>query len=149
MLSKVFLYYNSVIMLRLLARVPRFALVAAGVLAGTVSVLLKADLSVSEPREPWHSRRPDDLESRLASCERRLEQHEGRLNEVPTTAQIVSAMEDLLAQTMSSIHQRLSDQLYSIETLKATVGKSDELMERVLESIYALHDPVHEKSIPV
>ena len=143
MLSKVFLYYNSLIMLRLLARVPRFALIMAGVLAGTVSVLLKADLSESAPREQ-HSKPPEDLERRMASCERRLEEHEARLNEVPGTAQIVSAMEDLLAQTMNSIDQRLSDHLYSIETLKSTVAKSDELMERVLESIYALQDPAHE-----
>ena len=156
MLSKVFLYYNLLIMLRLLTRVPRFALVVTGVLVGAASGLLKSAPSSNTTQRPSLSSLGEKIltqetrfEARMSACERRLDEHEVRLKEAPTTAQIVSAMEDLLAQTMNAVDQRLSEQRYSIENLKTTVSKSDELMERVLDSLYSLQDPVDGKPIPV
>jgi hypothetical protein len=142
-------------MLRLLSFVPRVALVVTGVLVGAASILLKSAPSSNTTQRVSHSSLAEKIlaqetrfEARMSVCERRLDVHEMRLKEAPTTAQIVSAMEDLLSQTMNAVDQRLSDQRYSIESLKTTVSKSDELMERVLDSLYSLQDPVHGKPVP-
>jgi uncharacterized coiled-coil protein SlyX len=60
------------------------------------------------------------------------------LGEVPSTAQIVAAMEQLLSKTMASLDDRLSTQAHSIEVLKTTVSQTDSLLERVLESLDSL-----------
>jgi uncharacterized coiled-coil protein SlyX len=77
-------------------------------------------------------------QSKLAEIERRLEHHDTKLRDVPTIAQIVSTMETMLGNTMSGLDQKLADQVRSIEVLKTTVVQTDELMERVLDSIYSL-----------
>jgi hypothetical protein len=90
-----------------------------------------------------------DLESRLAGheavtasrfgqLESRVEEISGKLAEMPSTQQIVSAMEQLLSKTMSSLDDRLSTQAHSIEILKTTVTQTDTLLERVLESLDSL-----------
>jgi|KBSSwiStaDraftv2_1062776.scaffolds.fasta_scaffold113263_3 uncharacterized coiled-coil protein SlyX len=83
-----------------------------------------------------------DMETRLAAQEStsaaRFGHLEARLNEVPTTDQIVGAMEQLLARTMSSLDERLTTQAQSIEVLKGTVSQTDRLLERVLESLDSL-----------
>jgi chromosome segregation ATPase len=90
-----------------------------------------------------------DLETRLAGrdsasdkrftqIETRLEEHSVKLSQVPSTAQIVAAMEQLLAKTMSSLDDRLTTQAHSIEVLKTTVSQTDSLLERVLESLDSL-----------
>ena len=61
-----------------------------------------------------------------------------KLAEVPSTAQIVAAMEQLLSKTMTSLDDRLSTQAHSIEVLKTTVSQTDSLLERVLESLDSL-----------
>jgi uncharacterized coiled-coil protein SlyX len=77
---------------------------------------------------------------RLGRLEKRSETHEAKLREIPSTAQIVSAMDDLLAKAMSGLEGRLTAQAQSIETLQATVSQTDELLERVLESLDTLRD---------
>jgi len=79
-------------------------------------------------------------DSRLDQVDTRLDEHEMRLKDVPSTTQIVSAMEQLLMKTMSSLDDRLTTQANSIEVLKATVSQTDGLLERVLESLDSLHD---------
>jgi uncharacterized coiled-coil protein SlyX len=90
-----------------------------------------------------------NLESRLAAqenaaaarfgkIEARLDEYTTRLAEVPSTSQIVAAMEQLLAKTMGSLDDRLTTQAHSIEVLKTTVSQTDSLLERVLESLDAL-----------
>ena len=90
-----------------------------------------------------------DLESRVAAeqsektdrlerVEARLDGHDAKLKEVPSTAEIVSAMEQLLSKTMTSLDQRMNSQATSIEVLKTTVTQTDSLLERVLESLDAL-----------
>ena len=71
------------------------------------------------------------MESRLAG-------HEAKLAEIPSTTQIVNAMEQLLSKTMSSMDERLTTQARSIEVLKTTVSQTDGLLERVLESLDSL-----------
>jgi hypothetical protein len=75
---------------------------------------------------------------RLAQIETRLEDHAAKLADMPSTSQIVSAMEQLLSKTMSSLDERLTSQSRSIDTLKATVSQTDSLLERVLESLDSL-----------
>jgi chromosome segregation ATPase len=75
---------------------------------------------------------------RLTQLEARLEDHSAKLAEVPSTEQIVGAMEQLLSKTMASLDQRLTTQAHSIEVLKTTVSQTDSLLERVLESLDSL-----------
>ena len=76
--------------------------------------------------------------NRFTQIEARLDEHAGKLADVPSTSQIVAAMEQLLAKTMSSLDDRLSMQAHSIEVLKTTVSQTDSLLERVLESLDSL-----------
>ena len=75
---------------------------------------------------------------RFSQVEARLEEHSAKLKDVPSTTQIVAAMEQLLVKTMSSLDDRLRTQAHSIEVLKATVSQTDSLLERVLESLDSL-----------
>lgn len=83
-------------------------------------------------------------DGRFASMESRVAEHDAKLKELPTLAQVVSTMEQMLSSTMSGLDQKLSEQVRSIEVLKTTVSQSDELMERVLDSIYSLQSHVAE-----
>lgn len=76
--------------------------------------------------------------ARFNGIEAKLEDHAARLADVPSTTQIVSAMEQILARTMSSLDERLNSQARSIDTLKTTVSQTDGLLERVLESLDSL-----------
>jgi hypothetical protein len=76
--------------------------------------------------------------ARFALVDTRLEEHTAKLADVPSTGQIVAAMEQLLSRTMASLDDRLSTQAHSIEVLKTTVSQSDGLLERVLESLDSL-----------
>ena len=88
--------------------------------------------------------------ARLAQLEERVDEHSARLSEVPSTDQIVGAMEQLLAKTMASLDQRLTTQAHSIEVLRTTVSQTDGLLKRVLESLDSLQtfsDPPHEGDV--
>jgi hypothetical protein len=76
--------------------------------------------------------------ARFAQVESRLDEHSAKLADVPSTSQIVAAMEQLLSRTMASLDDRLSTQAHSIEILKSTVSQTDALLERVLESLDSL-----------
>ncbi|HLY16265.1 MAG TPA: hypothetical protein VKR61_03535 [Bryobacteraceae bacterium] len=79
-------------------------------------------------------------ESRISRLEARTDSHEARLKEVPSTAQLVAALDDLLAKALTGLEGRLTVQAQSIETLQMTVAQTDELLERVLESLDTLRD---------
>jgi chromosome segregation ATPase len=128
--------------------VPKVAIFLAGIAAGALTVSrrdgAKEDAGRGELKSTIHA-----LESRLAAqesananrfsqIEARLDEHASKLAEVPTTAQIVGAMEELLAKTMASLDDRLKTQAQSIEVLKTTVAQTDGLLERVLESLDSL-----------
>jgi chromosome segregation ATPase len=143
-------------MSRVLNYVPRVAFFLAGVAAAAVTLprreragmdsatadALKRSLAGLEAR--LESREEAD-EARFARVEVRLEEHAARLADVPSTSQIVAAMEQLLSKTMASLDDRLTTQARSIEVLKTTVSQTDSLLERVLESLDSLQtftDPV-------
>lgn len=128
---------------------PRAAVLLAGFAAGALTKFFK---TADERQVAQLKRSITDLEGRLANqetavdsrisqLETRIEEHDRKLKEVPSTAQIVAAMEELLSKTMASLDQRLSSQAHSIEVLKTTVSQTDELLERVLESIDSLRQP--------
>ena len=136
-------------MSRFFTYVPRSAIFLAGVAAGA---LLGPRRPVPESRSAGPALPEDlkkslaELEERLAAqasahaasmaqIEARLNEHAGKLADVPSTSQIVAAMEQLLSKTIASLDDRLTTQARSIEVLKSAVSQTDNLLERVLESL--------------
>jgi chromosome segregation ATPase len=127
--------------------IPRVAIFLVGMAAGAIAGgrrgrapkreigELKETLAELESRVRAHER---DTGIRFDQLEAKVNQHESRLAEMPSTEQIVGAMERLLAKTMTSLDERLAAQSDSIDVLKTTVSQTDELLERVIESIDAL-----------
>ena len=124
---------------------PRLAVLIGGVAAGALARRWQA----REAAAPALKRSLDQLaremnsrvaahEGRLGQLEARVEVHETKLKELPSTAQIVAAMDELLVKAMSGLEGRLTAQAQSIETLQMTVSQTDELLERVLESLDTL-----------
>jgi hypothetical protein len=131
--------------------VPRVAIFLAGVAAGALTLSRRErggggadsaatlDLKNSISRlEGSLAARDAAIASRFTQVEARLDEHAGKLAEVPSTGQIVAAMEQLLSKTMASLDDRLTTQAHSIEVLKTTVSQTDSLLERVLESLDSL-----------
>ena len=128
---------------------PRATFLLAGFAAGAVARAWHNSGQAREIASLRHSLA--DLEARLADRQAewdraiaqvgiRLDEHETRLSDVPSTSQIIAAMDELLSKTMRSLNQRLSAQADAIELLKTTVGQTDGLLERVLESLDALRE---------
>jgi hypothetical protein len=78
---------------------------------------------------------------RFNRVEKRLEDHATRLADVPSTTQIIGALEELLSRTLASLDDRLVAHAKSIDTLKTTVSQTDALLGRVLESLDPLELP--------
>jgi chromosome segregation ATPase len=138
-------------MARALDYFPRFAIFLAGVAAGALTNSRRDRGAGADPTAARDLKRSlmSELETRLAAhdaasasrftqIETRLEEHAATLAEVPSTAQLVAAMEGLLSKTMASLDERLTTQAHSIEVLKTTVSQTDSLLERVLESLDSL-----------
>ncbi len=136
-------------MSRALNLVPKVAIFLAGVAAGAISNSRRERSSEDGPATQELKKALADLQGRLAAqetaaatrfaqMETRLEEHAAKLSEMPSTTQIVSAMEQLLAKTMTSLDDRLTTQAHSIDVLKSTVSQTDSLLERVLESLDSL-----------
>ena len=135
-------------MSRVLNYVPQVALFLAGAAAAAITLPrrepgmdsaaadeLRSSLAGLEAR--LEAREAADA-ARFAQVEIRLEEHAAKLTDVPSTSQIVAAMEQLLSKTMASLDDRLTTQANSIEVLKTTVSQTDTLLERVLESLDSL-----------
>ena len=136
-------------MSRALNYVPRAAIFLAGVAAGVLSRPRQAPSGVDSGAVQDLKRSVADLEARLTAqetaqsnrfgqIETRLDEHTAKLANIPSTTQIVAAMEQLLSKTMASLDERLTTQAHSIEVLKTTVSQTDSLLERVLESLDSL-----------
>jgi len=129
--------------------VPRIAIFLAGVAAGALTVSRRERFASSAQEIQDLKQALANLESRVAAqnsatAERferahaLLEEHTTKLADMPSTSQIVTAMEQLLSRTMTSLDDRLNAQAHSIEVLKTTVSQTDGLLERVLESLDSL-----------
>ena len=79
-------------------------------------------------------------EHRLSRLEARADAHDAKLKETPSTAQILASMDELLKNALRGLEGRLTAQAQSIETLQMAVSQTDELLERVLESLDTLRD---------
>src|SRR5882724_12784596 len=139
-------------MSRTLNYVPRVAIFLAGVAAAALTIP-RRERSSAAGMDPAAL---DDVKKTLTGLERRMEmrdaadvarfgqvevtlqEHTAKLSDVPSTSQIVAAMEQLLSKTMGSLDDRLTNQARSIEVLKTTVSQTDSLLERVLESLDTL-----------
>jgi len=128
---------------------PRIAIFLAGVAAGAFTGIRREHAGMDPAAVQDLKRSLAGLDARLAEqesahasrftqVEARLDEHAAKLADVPSTSQIVAAMEQLLAKTMSSLDERLTTQAHSIEVLKTTVSQTDSLLERVLESLDSL-----------
>jgi hypothetical protein len=136
-------------MARVWNAVPRVAIFLAGVAAGVLTSGLKDTEGSSATGLQDLKKSLAELETRLASqqtatagrltqIETRIDEHTTRLADVPSTSQIVAAMEQLLSKTMANLDERLTAQAHSIDVLKTTVSQTDGLLERVLESLDSL-----------
>lgn len=136
-------------MSRPLSYVPRAAIFLAGVAAGVLARPRQEQSGADSGAVRDLKRAVVELEARLASqeiaqtnrfghIEARLDEHAAKLADIPSTTQIVAAMEQLLSKTMASLDERLTTQAHSIEVLKTTVSQTDSLLERVLESLDSL-----------
>ncbi len=85
-----------------------------------------------------------DLEDRLTSQQQavdahfrdidaRLEEHAAKLAQMPSTTQIVDAIEQILAKSMSSLDKRLAAQAATIEDLRTKVSQTDSFVEQFFE----------------
>jgi hypothetical protein len=128
---------------------PRAAIFLAGVAAGAFASSRRDRPAMAPAGLDDLKKSLAGLESRLAEqesasanrfsqIEGRLDEHAAKLADVPSTSQIVEAMEHLLAKTMASLDERLTTQAHSIDVLKTTVSQTDSLLERVLESLDSL-----------
>jgi hypothetical protein len=120
---------------------PRLGFFLAGVVAGAVVRSRKREAETERTVEQL-KQTVAALEVRLASQEslvagqlQSIEAHTAKLNAIPSTGEIVEAMESLLAKTLSGLDQRLGAQANSIEVLQTAVSQTDGLLEKVLESL--------------
>lgn len=139
-------------MSRSLSYIPRVAIFLAGLAAGAISNSSRrgrGQYAVDPATIDGLKKSLIDLETRVAAKEAdttahfqqidaQLAEHTARMADMPSTSQIIGAMEQLLSKTMTSLDQRLTTQAQSIEVLKATVSQTDSLLERVLESLDSL-----------
>jgi len=129
--------------------VPQVAIFIAGVAAASVAIL-RPQHHAEDPRaledlkksvanlEARIQSRESAHDARLGQIEIQLAAHSAALSDVPSTSQIVKAMEQLLSSAMASLDERLSGQARSIDVLKTTVSQTDGLLQRVLEALDTL-----------
>ena len=155
--------YKKSKMSRVVSYVPRVAIFAAGVAVAMLTNSRRGRGGIPAAAEQDLKRSIADLGSRMeaqesanatrfAQVETRLDEHAAKLADIPSTSQIVAAMEQLLSKTMTSLDERLTTQAHSIEALKTTVTQTDSLLERVLESLDSLEsytDPAELAGISV
>ena len=141
--------YKKSKMSRVVSYIPRIAIFAAGVAVAVLTNSRRGRGGIDPAAEQDLKRSIADLAgrmeaqesanaTRLAQVETRLDEHASKLADIPSTSQIVAAMEQLLSKTMTSLDERLTTQAHSIEALKTTVTQTDSLLERVLESLDSL-----------
>jgi chromosome segregation ATPase len=142
-------YYKEITVPQGFKYIPRIAIFLAGIAAGALTGGSRRGRDQADPAVDALKKSVSDLESRLAAHEtatvarfeqvdEQVREHAARLADVPSTSQIITAMEQLLSKTMSSLDERLTTQARSIEVLKTTVSQTDSLLERVLESLDSL-----------
>jgi uncharacterized coiled-coil protein SlyX len=129
--------------------VPRAVVFLAGVAAGAMTASRRDRNSADSSSVDQLKRNIAELKATIAAnesdvarrfelVESRLDEQSAKLAEVPSTTQIIGAMEQILARSMASLDERLANQAHSIEVLRSTVTQTDGLLEKVLESLDSL-----------
>ena len=125
--------------------IPRTAVLLAGIVAESVSVLIDLVRPV-RPMKPkdmhpldlrW-TQRYDKLDSRLAAVEARVDRHDEKLVFVPSREQLIAALEEVFGRTIDALDERFAEQMRSMEDLRIMAAQTDELLERVLISVDSL-----------
>ncbi len=130
---------------------PRGAVLVIGAIAGAITSFLRTrqgtpvDLGAVQEAIGKLEKRVGSQEEatrvKFSELSERLTEHDKKLQEVPSTSQIVAAMEELLSKSMQNLDQRLSTQAHSIDVLKTTVSQTDDLLEKVLEALDSIRQP--------
>ncbi len=134
------------------------AIFLAGVAAGALTMGRRRERRESDSAVAGLTQSIVKLETRLSAQESTvadrvqqmgalLDEQAAQLAEIRSTPEIVRTMEQILAWSMASLDDRLSNQAHSIEVLRATVSQTDILLERVLESLDSLQ-PCSESNEP-
>lgn len=127
---------------------PRLAVVVAGFATGALAKRWQARDTGTPPHASL-TKIAREMRLQAAAYDRRLRQleaqlaaHEAKLQETPSTAQMRAALDKAFTEAMAGVDERLTAQAQSIETLQMTVTQTDDLLERVLESLDLLRgDP--------
>jgi hypothetical protein len=80
------------------------------------------------------------VDVRFRETDARLDEQAAKLAQIPSTTQIVDAIEQLITKSMLSLDKRLTAQAASIEVLRTTVSQTDSFLERFLESQGSLQE---------
>lgn len=131
--------------------IPRGAVLVIGAVAGALTSFLRTRKGIPVDIGGIQDA-VGKLEKRIGSQEEanrvkfselseKLTEHDKKLQEMPSTSQIVAAMEELLSKSMENLDQRLSTQAHSIDVLKTTVSQTDDLLEKVLEALDSIRQP--------
>ena len=130
--------------------IPRAIVFLAGVAVGTMTASrrdrgqadssgqLKQNIAELAELRATIAANEAEVAHRFERVELRLDEQSAKLAEVPSTSQIIGAMEQILARSMASLDERLANQAHSIEILRSTVSQTDSLLEKVLESLDSL-----------
>ena len=125
------------------------AIFLAGVAAGALTMGRRRELRESDSAVAGLKQSIVKLETRLSAQEStvadrvqqmgaRLDEQGAQLAEIRSAPEVIRTMEQILAWSMASLDDRLSNQAHSIEALRATISETDILLERVLESLDSL-----------
>ncbi|MGI8991473.1 MAG: hypothetical protein ACR2I2_18055 [Bryobacteraceae bacterium] len=78
------------------------------------------------------------MKTQLSRLEDRVDRHEKQLRAIPSTEQIGAAIDRAFERGATALDDRFAEQSRSVESLKSMVSQTDELLEKVLDSIYSL-----------
>ncbi len=121
------------------------AALGAGVVVGVLSAPRRRGGTDATRQLETLKRSLADLEDRMTSQQQavdahfreidtRLDVNAAKLAEIPSTIQILDAIEQLLAKSMLSLDKRLTEQAASIELLRTKISHTDSVLERFFES---------------
>jgi len=120
-------------------------LAAAGRRETSRSARLWEALRAIEQRQFAHQAAVSDALSRL---ERRVGEHDRRINELPPARDLVSLIDELLDLKLSALDRQLNVQRTSLEILKNAISQTDTLLDRLLVAVDSLRVPESGQETP-
>lgn len=129
---------------KLLIAIPRLAVLFGGAAVGVIAAVWRSleGGKTSAARLPTAPKRATilyvALQTQIARLEDRVDRQDMQLRAIPSPEQIASAIDGVFERSSKALDERIAEQSRSIESLKAMVSQTDELLEKVLDSIYSL-----------